>query len=102
MATEQDIQKGITDYLTKTLKAYSVKTIVGNRSGISDITACLPPDGKYFSCEVKKPGEAPRALQQYHLDQVIKAGGLAMSATSVEQVKQYLASNGYGTYTQNI
>jgi len=97
MPSEQDIQKEIDKMLRKEYGAYTFKLISGNRSGVPDLHVCLP-DGKYFQIEVKKPDteNTLSPLQQFNLEEVQKRHGLAMMASSKEQVKLYLAQNGYG------
>lgn len=58
-------------------------------SGIPDIigTVC----GTFFGIELKKEGEKPRKLQEYVIQQIRKAGGYAIWATTVEQCRQFLA-----------
>ena len=55
--------------------------------GIADITGCL--DGKFFAIEVKKPGGRLTDLQQKFMDEVLLAGGTAMMATSVAEVRRF-------------
>ncbi len=52
--------------------------------GCSDIIGQMA-DGRFFACEVKKPGEKPTEAQQRFLDQVA-VKGVAMVATNVSDV----------------
>ena len=90
MPTEQQIQSAIIKYL-ESLGAYVVKVITANHSGVPDINACL--QGKWISVEVKRPGFSPEPLQLFHLQMIQRAGGLATWASSLEQVKDFLAQN---------
>jgi hypothetical protein len=85
---EQEIQSHIQKYI-QSIGGYVFNTIKANRSGVSDLTACI--QGRYISIEVKTPIGKLSALQQYHIGQVIQAGGLACTPTSLAQFKQFLA-----------
>jgi hypothetical protein len=85
---EQQIQKRILDKLYSE-GFYAIKVISANRAGVVDIHACSPT-GKYWSIEVKKPGEKPSRLQSWNLDQVTKRGGVAFWCDSYNDfLKQY-------------
>lgn len=88
--TEQQIQKQIIQYL-ESIGAYTIKVVTANKSGVPDIQACL--QGKWISIECKVPGEQPEPLQFHRLKQIKKAGGLATWATSVDQIKLFIAQN---------
>lgn len=88
--TEQQIQKQIINYL-ESIGAYTIKVITANHAGVPDIQACL--QGKWISIECKVPGQQPEPLQFHHLNQIQKAGGLATWATSVDQIKLFIAQN---------
>lgn len=85
--SEQQIQKKIIDYLNR-IGAYSVKTITVNRAGTPDILACL--NGKFIAIEVKRLGKKATPLQEHHINEIKKAGGIAFVACSVDEVKQGL------------
>ena len=72
---EQDIQARILKKLTDE-GHYSINVVVASRGGVSDIVSC-GPDGRFWSIEVKKPGERPRKLQEWNLEQVRKRKGVA-------------------------
>ena len=79
---EQDIQAKI----LKKLAAeghYAVNVVVASRGGVSDIISC-GPTGQFWSIEVKKPGEEPRKLQFWNLNQVAKNNGVAFWCDSYE------------------
>ena len=90
MLSEQKIQKQILDYL-ESIGAYTIKVITANKSGVPDVHACY--QGRWISIECKVPGEQPKPLQYHHLNKIQKAGGLATWATSVDQVKLFIAQN---------
>ena len=79
---EQDIQAKI---LTKLRDEghYSINVIVASKGGVSDVISC-DPQGRFWSVEVKKPGEKPRKLQLWNLEQVKKRGGIAFWCDSYD------------------
>lgn len=95
---EQDIQKTIIEYLR--LKHFVVfkhhstgSTIRENKAvffkhgdrGISDLIACSPK-GQFVAIEVKKKGKKPSPEQVDFIRTVIKNGGLAFVACSIDDV----------------
>jgi len=52
--------------------------------GISDIIGCYK--GRYFAIEVKRPGGKPTSFQEKFLENVKRAGGIAIVARSVDDV----------------
>lgn len=53
---------------------------------IIDILACV--DGRFLGIETKDDeDEEPTPLQQYHLRKIRKAGGTALKASSLDEVK---------------
>jgi Holliday junction resolvase len=79
---EQDIQTKILNKLDK-LGHYSIKVIVASKSGVLDIVSCSPT-GRFWSIEVKKPGEEPSKLQSWNIKQVLKCNGIAFWCDSYE------------------
>ena len=80
---EQDIQAKI----IKKLEAegfVAINLIVASKSGYSDILACKPPHGRFWSIEVKKPGERPSRIQYYRLSQLRKRGAIAFWCDSYD------------------
>jgi hypothetical protein len=57
-------------------------------SGISDILGCYR--GRFVAIEVKRPGGKVSPLQQRFLEDVEKAGGYAIVAESVGDVRELL------------
>ena len=97
-ATEQDIQKGILDYLL--LRKYVAfkhnSTQFGvrdgknfafsnSKKGVADIIACSPK-GTFVAIEVKKPGGRATPEQLEFLEKVRSAGGIGILAFSLEDV----------------
>ena len=85
--TEQQIQSKILKYLEAN-NFYVFKTINTNKRGVPDIIALY--DGKYIAIEVKRRGNRPTQLQEEHLSMIENAGGIAMVAYSLDEVKEQL------------
>jgi len=58
---------------------YVLKTQERARRGILDLILCVK--GKYVSIELKIDGERPTKLQQYNIDKIRAAGGVAFFTT---------------------
>lgn len=84
---EQDIQRAITKWL-ESQGGYVVKVIQANRAGVADVLCCL--DGKFIAIEVKTLSGRVAPLQEYHQELVGRAGGVAMIARSLKEVKENL------------
>jgi Holliday junction resolvase len=82
---EQDVQRKIIKYL-ESLGAWTVKTISTNKRGTPDVLACL--DGQFIAIEVKREGKLNTVspIQQFQLDKIVEAGGIAVAADSVEKI----------------
>lgn len=59
--------------------------------GQSDIIGCLP-DGRFFACEVKRPGGKMTEAQQHFQELVCRTGGFACCVSSVTELEQQLAA----------
>lgn len=68
----------------------------GAPTGTSDIIGCTP-DGKFLAIEVKTPERRNEVTepQQNFIDNMIKRGGVAFSATSVDETKEKLLKFNY-------
>ena len=86
---ESKVQADILKYL-KSLKAYSVKVQMANRSGIPDIIACYK--GKFIGIEVKTEATQRNTskLQEANLRMIAEADGIAIVAWEVSQVKEII------------
>jgi len=84
---EQQIQTQIIKYL-KNIGGYYIKTVLATRKGTPDIIGCYK--GKFIAIEVKMPGCKATRLQQYELDMIVKAGGVGITTTCLNDVKQIL------------
>jgi hypothetical protein len=95
MTPEGTITRGILREL-KEYGCYAWKNWSGpmSRRGISDIIGVLP-DGRGLFVEVKRPGGKLTPMQRVFLDEVAKAGALAFTARSVEEVQAQLEIEGY-------
>jgi len=58
------------------------------RKGTADLLICH--QGRFFAIELKVPGETPSRLQQYELDRVRKAGGVAVFIQTMEELEALL------------
>ena len=91
MSAEKKVENQIKRYLDS-LGAYHVK-IHGSAympAGTPDILACVR--GRFVGIEVKKPkGGVVSALQKLKIKQIRNAGGVALVATSVEEVERELS-----------
>lgn len=75
MGQEKSFENKIKAYL-KSIGAYFVKTHGDrfSRVGTPDILACV--NGKFVAIEVKAANGKPSKLQIYHIEQIIKSGGI--------------------------
>lgn len=89
---ESVIQNKIIKYL-KSIGAYTIKTISTNRNGTPDILCCL--DGKFIALEVKTNKGITSALQEHHIKEIIKSGGVAAVVRSIDDVKRCIRGEGW-------
>jgi Holliday junction resolvase len=90
MNEESKIQKKIIDFL-KSEGAYVVKTIVCSKNGIPDLLCCYR--GQFMALEVKTDEGKTTALQEYNLKEIEKAGGIAITVRSIDDVKSIIFRN---------
>ena len=83
---EADIQSAIIRYLKAAHGAYVVRPITCSESGHPDILALI--DGKFYGIEVKTQKGKLTELQRYRLHQIQRAGGIAIVARSLDDVKE--------------
>ena len=79
---EQSIQAKIIKKLEKEGHV-AINLITASKSGFSDIISC-GPTGRFWSIEVKKPGERPSRLQYHRLSQFSKREAVAFWCDSYE------------------
>lgn len=84
--SEAAIQKKMIDYLNNQ-GAYVFKVISANKKGIPDICCCYK--GLFIAIEVKRPASKRNVskLQQYNIDSIKRAGGIALVAWDLEQIQ---------------
>ena len=85
---EKVIQKKIIDYLEE-MGAYVVNVVQAGKPGTPDIVCSVY--GLFVGIEVKRPGHKPRPLQEHHLEKILESHGHAIVATSVEEVREFIA-----------
>ncbi len=83
--SEKSIRDAIVKYL-KTVGAWHIVTTGVGRAGVPDLLVCYL--GYFIALEVKKPiGGVKSRLQKIEIERIVKAGGVGMFVTSVEEVK---------------
>ncbi len=55
------------------------------KSGMPDIVACI--DGCFWGIEVKREGKQATPIQQLRMEEIEKAGGLAVAGTAEHVIK---------------
>lgn len=88
---EQDIQSSIIKYIHG-LGGYTVKVIKASKSGVPDLICCV--GGRFVAFEVKTPRGHVSPLQEYNIEKIREAGGLAFVVRSVDQVENALQDAG--------
>jgi len=68
---------------------WAFKTIVCNRKGIMDIICCSPK-GQFIGIEMKFGSNKCSKLQGWNIMEVVKRGGIAFAAWSLQDVKKQL------------
>lgn len=86
---ESAIQKAIITWLREQgCWAVNIHGHPFQEAGVPDLLFCW--EGRFGGIEVKIPGEEPDDLQQYHIDQINLAGGIAFCAHSLGEVEAEL------------
>lgn len=89
--SKKQIQKDIIKYLKQQDYWYTKYTSnVYATSGISNIISCQPATGKFVGITIKHPGCSATKIQRAFIAEILKLGGIAFVATSVEDVKKHL------------
>lgn len=88
----------IQDSVIKTLKSMGllVRKKHGGAFGLAgepDIYGAIPPSGRAYGIELKRPGEEPTKLQRRRLQEWANAGAIAGWASSVDGVLSILSSD---------
>ena len=87
MKSEKIVQKEILQYL-KSIGCYSIKTVVCNRDGISDLIVCF--EGRFIGIEVKSESKGISGLsarQKLELRNLNDSGGFGFCSNSLEHTK---------------
>lgn len=90
MTEEKRIENSIKQWL-ETNNHWLIKVQGGVNapsSGVPDILACI--NGYFVGIEVKTKTGIVSEIQKYQIDRIIKSGGVAFVATSLEQVRMEL------------
>jgi Holliday junction resolvase-like predicted endonuclease len=87
MAQESILQSKILKWL-RSQGYYAEKTIVATQRGSADIKTCVI--GYFVAIEVKAPGKKLTDLQEYRKRQIEQAGGIYITAHTLEDVKQII------------
>lgn len=91
--SESTIQKKILKYLGRQPHCWSVKVIMTNANGCPDILCCCK--GRFVGIECKRPGGKLSRLQEHHINEIRRAGGTAIVAQCVEDVKEVIDGKKY-------
>lgn len=93
MTPESKVKARVKKILTE-LGAYYAMPVTGGfgNSGVPDFLICVK--GKFYGIECKANGGKPTALQLKHLDDIRKAGGVALviDETNVETLRKELSN----------
>ena len=91
---EKDIVAGILRFLKTVPGCFAWKTHGGvyGTAGIPDIIACV--NGRFFAFEVKTASGKATQLQQATIRKILAAGGTALVARSVDEVRDALRDSG--------
>lgn len=66
-----------------------VRVIHSPKSGVMDLICCSPT-GQFVGIELKVGNNQPSALQAFAIDEVLRRGGVAFVAWSLEDIKEGL------------
>lgn len=91
---EASVINGIQRFLKTVPRCFAWKTHGGvyGTAGIPDIIACV--DGRFFAFEVKTASGKATPLQQATIRKILAAGGTALVARSVDEVRDALRDSG--------
>lgn len=85
---EKEIQAKCLAYLKSIPKAWVMKSVVANRSGIPDMIACI--NGRFVAFEVKRKGGEVTPLQRFNGLQIEAAGGQWFVIDDFKQFKEII------------
>ena len=91
---EKDIVAAIMRLLKRTPRCFAWKEHGGmyGSAGIPDVICCV--DGRFFAFEVKTASGKTTPLQQATIRKILAAGGTALVARSVDEVRDALRDSG--------
>ena len=91
---EASIVNAIQRFLKTVPRCFTWKTHGGvyGTAGIPDIIACV--DGRFFAFEVKTASGKATQLQQATIRKILAAGGTALVARTVDEVRDALRDSG--------
>ena len=91
---EKDIVAAIMRLLKRTPRCFAWKEHGGmyGSAGIPDVICCV--DGRFFAFEVKTASGKATPLQQATVRKILAAGGTALVARSVDEVRDALRDSG--------
>lgn len=93
MTPEAKVKKRVKEILNDVGAYYAMPVGTGfGNSGVPDFLVCK--EGLFYGIECKANGGKPTALQLKHLDDIRKAGGIAMiiDETNVETLRKELTN----------
>ena len=91
MTPEAKVKKKVREFLKSTGAYYAMPVATGfASSGVPDFLVCK--EGLFYGIECKANGNKPTALQLKNLDDIRKAGGVALviDETNVDQLKEFI------------
>ncbi len=98
--SETAIKDAILSWLRKH-GSYAVKIHGGpmQEAGVPDIQACI--SGRFIGIEVKIPGREATATQEFHIAEILRAGGVAFVAHSLREAMDQLETFGISIVFDN-
>jgi len=93
MTPEGKVKKRVKEIINDVGAYYAMPVGTGfGNSGVPDFLVCK--DGRFYGIECKANGNKPTALQLKHLDDIRKAGGIALviDETNVETLRKELTN----------
>lgn len=88
MTPEGKVKKEIKAWLKERGAYFFMPVPTGYGKKTIDFLVCL--NGRFVGIEAKAPGNEPTALQDIHIEEIRKAGGVAVWCDSLEMLKREL------------
>ena len=87
MSPEGHEKKAIKKYLDNIGAWYFSPYMAGfGKAGVPDLIACL--NGKFIGIEVKREGKNPTPIQSRLMEEIVRAGGIALWGTAEKVVEE--------------